>query len=95
MNKETGSLNFDEGPNLGRMRCTVALVPAMMPIGGAEGLRIDGRSVSKETHLLLSGRWPDASSFSAERTDERPSETVGIQNVYAGRSFGRSICSAI
>ena len=60
LNEETGSLNFDEGPNLGRMRCSVAPVPAMMPIGGAEGWRIDGGNVSKGTRLLLSGRWPDA-----------------------------------
>ncbi len=53
INEETGGLNFDEGPDLGRMRRSVALVPAMMPIGGAEGWRIDGGSVSKGTRLLF------------------------------------------
>ena len=60
MTKPIDSGLFDEGPNLGRMRCSVAPVLAMMPIGGAEGRRIDGGSVSKETRLLLFGRWPDA-----------------------------------
>lgn len=31
INEETGSLNFYEGPSLGRMRRSVAPVPAMMP----------------------------------------------------------------
>lgn len=40
--------------------------------------------------LMARAIWPNV-----ERTDERPSQAVGIQNACAGRSFGRSIGSAI